>query len=62
MIEWIIIGLLAVIGLVVSLVIISFFNTWLKAFLAKATVGFTTLRETAGATCRYDRGRKNYRS
>ena len=43
MIEWIIIGLLAVIGLVVSLVIISFFNTWLKAFLAKATVGFSTL-------------------
>ena len=26
-----------------TLVIISFFNTWLKAFLAKATVGFTTL-------------------
>ena len=43
MIEWIIIGLLTVIGLVVSIVIISFFNTWLKAFLAKATVGFTTL-------------------
>ena len=43
MIEWIIIALLAVIGLVVSLVIISFFNTWLKAFLAKATVGFSTL-------------------
>ena len=43
MIEYIILGLLAVIGLVVSLVIISFFNTWLKAFLAKATVGFTTL-------------------
>ena len=43
MIEWIIIGLLTVIGLVVSLVIISFFNTWLKAKLAKATVGFITL-------------------
>ena len=43
MIEYIILGLLSVIGLVVSLVIISFFNTWLKAFLAKATVGFTTL-------------------
>ena len=39
----IIIGLLAVIGIVISLVVISFFNTWLKAFLAKATVGFTTL-------------------
>ncbi len=43
MFEWIIIGLLVVIGLVVSLVIMSFFNTWLKAFLSKATVGFTTL-------------------
>ena len=43
MIELIILGLLSVIGLVISLVIISFFNTWLKAFLAKATVGFTTL-------------------
>ena len=42
-INLIIIGLLAVIGIVVSLVVISFFNTWLKAFLAKATVGFTTL-------------------
>ena len=40
---WIIVGLLTVIGLVVSLVIISFFNTWLKAKLAKATVGFITL-------------------
>ena len=43
MFELILIGLLAVIGLVITLVIISFFNTWLKAFLAKATVGFTTL-------------------
>ncbi|MDG1138518.1 MAG: flotillin-like protein FloA [Opitutales bacterium] len=43
MFEWIIIGLLVVIGLVVTLVIMSFFNTWLKAFLSKATVGFTTL-------------------
>ena len=39
----IIVGLLAVIGIAISLVVISFFNTWLKAFLAKATVGFTTL-------------------
>ena len=43
MLELIIIGLLGVIGLVVLLVIMSFFNTWLKAFLAKATVGFSTL-------------------
>ena len=43
MFELILLGVLAVVGLVVTLVIISFFNTWLKAFLAKATVGFTTL-------------------
>mgnify|MGYP003705819439 FL=1 len=43
MLELIIIGLLSVIGLVVLLVIMSFFNTWLKAFLSKATVGFSTL-------------------
>ena len=43
MIEWIIIGLLLVVGLVISLVIISFFNTWLKAFLARAPVSFATL-------------------
>jgi len=36
-------GLLIVVGLVVVFVIISFFNTWLKALLAKAPVGFTTL-------------------
>lgn len=36
-------GLLIVLGLVVVFVIISFFNTWLKALLAKARVGFTTL-------------------
>ena len=36
-------GLLVVVGLVVVFVIISFFNTWLKALLAKARVGFTTL-------------------
>ena len=35
MFELILIGLLAVIGLVITLVIISFFNTWLKAFLPK---------------------------
>jgi uncharacterized protein YqfA (UPF0365 family) len=43
MLELIIIGLLSIIGLVVLLVIMSFFNTWLKAFLSKATVGFSTL-------------------
>ena len=43
MIELIIIGVVVVFVLVISLVIISFFSTWLKAFLAKAPVGFTTL-------------------
>jgi len=43
MINWIIIGLLVVVGLVVTLVIFSFFTTWLKALLAKARVGFPTL-------------------
>ena len=43
MIELIIIGILLVIGLVVSLVIISFFSTWLKAYLSKAKVSFATL-------------------
>ena len=36
MIELIIIGILAVVGLAVTLVILSFFTTWLKALLAKA--------------------------
>lgn len=43
MIEWIIIGVLVVVGLAVTLVILSFFTTWLKALLAKAPVGFPTL-------------------
>ncbi len=42
-INWIIIGVLVVVGLVVALVILSFFTTWLKALLAKAPVGFPTL-------------------
>ena len=42
-INWIIIGLLVVVGLVVTLVIFSFFTTWLKALLSKARVGFPTL-------------------
>ncbi len=42
-INWIIIGVLVVVGLVVTLVILSFFTTWLKALLAKAPVGFPTL-------------------
>ena len=33
----------AIIGLVVFLYLLSFFQTWLKAVLANATVGFTTL-------------------
>ncbi|MAS79391.1 MAG: hypothetical protein CMI25_03130 [Opitutae bacterium] len=41
--NWIIIGVLVVVGLVVTLVILSFFTTWLKALLAKAPVGFPTL-------------------
>ena len=43
LIEWIIIGALVVVGLAVTLVILSFFTTWLKALLAKAPVGFPTL-------------------
>ena len=43
LIEWIIIGVLVVVGLAVTLVILSFFTTWLKALLAKAPVGFPTL-------------------
>ena len=43
LINWIIIGVLVVVGLAVSLVILSFFTTWLKALLAKAPVGFPTL-------------------
>ena len=35
--------MLVVVGLVVTLVILSFFTTWLKALLAKAPVGFPTL-------------------
>ena len=42
-INWIIIGLLVVVGLVLTLVIFSFFTTWLKALLSKARVGFPTL-------------------
>ncbi|MBT3635756.1 MAG: flotillin-like protein FloA [Opitutae bacterium] len=41
--EWIIIGVLVVVGLAVALVILSFFTTWLKALLSKAPVGFLTL-------------------
>jgi uncharacterized protein YqfA (UPF0365 family) len=43
LINWIIIGVLVVVGLAVALVILSFFTTWLKALLAKAPVGFPTL-------------------
>ena len=43
LINWIIIGVLVVVGLVVTLVILSFFTTWLKALLAKAPFGFPTL-------------------
>ena len=43
LINWIIIGVLVVVGLAVTLVILSFFTTWLKALLAKAPVGFPTL-------------------
>jgi uncharacterized protein YqfA (UPF0365 family) len=42
-INWIIIGLLVVVGLVLTLVVFSFFTTWLKALLSKARVGFPTL-------------------
>jgi uncharacterized protein YqfA (UPF0365 family) len=43
LLNWIIIGLLVVVGIVVTLVIFSFFTTWLKALLSKARVGFPTL-------------------
>ena len=43
LINWIIIGVLGVVGLAVALVILSFFTTWLKALLAQAPVGFPTL-------------------
>lgn len=43
LINWIIIGVLVVVGLAFTLVILSFFTTWLKALLAKAPVGFPTL-------------------
>ena len=43
LISWIIIGLLLIVGLVFSLIIISFFSTWLKAYLARAPVSFATL-------------------
>ena len=43
LVSWIIIGLLLIVGLVFSLIIISFFSTWLKAFLARAPVSFATL-------------------
>jgi len=41
--EYILAGLILVVGLVIFFIIISFFNTWLKALLAKAKVGFSTL-------------------
>ena len=41
--EYILAGLTLVVGLVIFFIIISFFNTWLKALLAKAKVGFSTL-------------------
>ncbi len=41
--EYILSGLVLVVGLVIFFIIISFFNTWLKALLAKAKVGFSTL-------------------
>ena len=37
------IGILAVLGLIVFFYLMSFFKTWLKSVLAKATVGFATL-------------------
>ena len=40
---WIGIGLAIIAGLVVALIFISFFSTWLKALLANAYVGFGTL-------------------
>ena len=43
LVSWIIIGLLLIVGLVFSLIIISFFSTCLKAFLARAPVSFATL-------------------
>ena len=41
--EWILIGLLTVVGIVVGIVVLSFFTMWLKAFLAKAPVSLMTL-------------------
>ena len=41
--EYILGGLILVVGLVIFFIIVSFFNTWLKALLAKAKVGFSTL-------------------
>jgi len=41
--EYILSGLVLVVGLVIFFIIISFFNTWLKALLAKAKVPFSTL-------------------
>ena len=41
--EYILAGLILVVGLVIFFIIVSFFNTWLKALLAKAKVGFSTL-------------------
>ena len=42
--SWIIIGVLLIVGLVFSLIIISFFSTWLKAFfLLEFQVSFATL-------------------
>lgn len=43
MILYIGVGLAVIAGLVVALIIVSFFSTWLKAKLAEASVGFRTL-------------------
>ena len=43
MILYIGVGVAVIAGLVVALIIISFFSTWLKALLANASVGFGTL-------------------
>ena len=41
--EYILGGLVLVVALVIFFIIVTFFNTWLKALLAKAKVGFSTL-------------------
>ena len=40
---YILLGIAALVVLVILVIILNFFNTWLKAFLAKAHVGFPTL-------------------